>query len=354
MTLLLGSIDRASTARPAEASPSLRPPQSTLRCVVVGAGSIGRRHLRNLTALGVECAALRTMAGQSGPLDGWPVLRAWDEVAEFQAGIAVIANPTAYHVDAALAAIRIGCHILVEKPVADRLSVAMELEEAVRRAGTVALVGYQFRFHPSLRAVQQWVAAGLIGTPMAAHAHWGEFLPSWHAGENHLDGYSARSDLGGGVVRTLSHPIDYLRWILGEIVSVSAVTARAEGISRDVEDVASLTLRMRSGGLATVTLDYVERPVRHWLGITGSRGTISWDALSGCAELYDIAGVCQRWTLPESGFERNSMFMDEARHLLACIEGAERPLCTLQDGVRAVAIAEAALQSAREGRVIDV
>jgi len=324
------------------------------RCVVVGAGSVGRRHLRNLRAMGVEAIALRTMRGQSGLLDGWNSVSSWTEVAEFGPSMAIIANPTAMHVDAAIEATRLGLDILIEKPVAERLEAAMQLQAAVAKRRTRALVGYQYRFHPTLTIVRDWVREGLIGVPVSAQSHWGEYLPGWHAGEDHTLGYSARSDLGGGVVRTLSHPVDYLRWILGEIKAVSAMTARRSGFTRDVEDVAALTLLTSDGAIATMSLDYVERPGRHSLTVTGTEGTIFWDAGTGIARICSRHPDVSKSVAPPTDFDRNTMFTDELRHFLACAHGDAQPRCTLRDGLRSVAISEAALQSAREGRVMNV
>lgn len=324
------------------------------RCVVVGAGSVGRRHLRNLTALGIESVALRSHQGQAGALEGWTTLTSWEAVEAARPTLAIIANPTALHVEAALRATRLGCDLLVEKPVADSLAGATRLADAVAVRGTVVLVGYQFRFHPTLLRVREWIREGVIGTPVSAQAHWGEYLPGWHPGEDHLVGYSARGDLGGGVVRTLSHPVDYVRWLLGEVVAVSAMTARRTGVTVDVEDVAALTLRLADGVLATVTLDYVERPARHTLHVVGSEGSIAWNAATGVATAWHAASGRQLRAEPEPGFERNTMFVEELHHLLACVEGREQPRCTLADGVRSMAITDAVCRSAFERREIDV
>lgn len=325
---------------------------ATTRCVVVGAGSIGRRHMRNLAAAGVDTIALRTMQGQSGDLTLCRAVQCWQEVKSFAPTVAIIANPTAMHVDAALIATQLGCHILVEKPVADRVESAMQLQTAVTKRKTTALVGYQFRFHPTLRMVRQWVQDGAIGDVVSAHAHWGEYLPDWHPGENHRVGYSARRELGGGVVLTLSHPMDYLRWILGEVTAVSAMTARRPGLTSDVEDVAAMTLRMANEAIVTMSLDYVERPARHTLHITGSAGTIFWDAATGVARMRRHGESNDLVAQPEPEFERNSLFVEELRHFLACARGEEVPICTLKDGARSVAIAEAVFRAAREGRVV--
>jgi predicted dehydrogenase len=92
-----------------------------------------------------------------------------------------------------------------------------ELEAQVQRNGVKVLVGFQFRFHPGLRQVKKLLDEAAIGEPLSVRAHWGEYLPNWHPWEDYKLGYAARPELGGGVILTLSHPLDYLRWLFGEV-----------------------------------------------------------------------------------------------------------------------------------------
>jgi predicted dehydrogenase len=215
------------------------------------------------------------------------------------------------------------------------------------------VVGYQFRFHPGLRQVKQWLAEGAIGEVASARARWGEYLPAWHPGEDYRTGYSARRDLGGGVVLTLSHPFDYLRWLLGEVVEVQAQLAQRSGLILDVEDTAHVTLRFASGVLATVSLDYVDRPAAHRLHLVGREGLISWDGITGEARLHTASAGAVSVPTP-AGFDRNRMFLDEMKHFLECISGAASPACGLDDGLAALRIALAAKRSAAEGQTIRV
>ena len=327
--------------------------------LVAGLGSAGRRHARNLLALGrTRLVLYRTGRGQAGPLepplDALPAEATLDAALAHDPRAAVVANPTALHVETALAAARAGCHLLLEKPVSHTLDGLDGLAREVDARGLAVVVGYQLRFHPTLRAVHAWVADGAVGRLVAAQAHWGEYLPGWHPGEDYTKGYSARAALGGGVVLTLSHPLDYLRWIAGEIEAVAGFAGRAAGLELDVEDTAVFSVRFASGALGSLTLDYAERPPRHALHLTGTGGRIAWDAATGEARLWRAGTDAVTVERPPEGFERNDLFREEMRHFLACCDGAEAPACTLADGVRAVEVALAALRAAGEGRTVRV
>jgi predicted dehydrogenase len=325
--------------------------------MIVGLGSIGRRHLHNLRTLGEHgIVLLRSgFGGGESPCEAnCAVERDWDAALAHAPRAAIVSNPTACHLETALRAARAGCHLLIEKPIGHEWRGVEALREEVERRRLVVLVGYQFRFHPALRGVKQWLDEGAIGAVVSAHVRWGEYLPAWHAGEDYRRGYSARRDLGGGVVLTLSHPLDYLRWLLGEVVAVQALTALRSGLELDVEDTALISLAFASGALAQVSLDYVEWPSRHTLEIVGREGTIRWAARDHAATLSDGEGRVRDVHFPPPGFERNSLFVDELRHFCACLRGEERPLCTLTDGERALTVALAALASAEEGRLVRV
>jgi predicted dehydrogenase len=344
MSALPGLKPRHGTAHPAASGGLL----------VAGSGSIGRRHLENLRRLGHDASLYRT--GRRDPAA--PSLEAEEEF-DLQRALeggpraVLVCNPSALHLQVALAAARAGAHLLVEKPLSHSFEGVAGLAQEVERRRLTALVGFQYRFHPGLRRVKAWLDEGALGEPVSAEVHWGEELASWHPGEDWRRSYAARADLGGGAVRTLCHPFDYLRWLLGEVEAVSAfVSHRALGL--EVEDTAHVSLRFASGALASVLLDYLQRPRAHGLELVGTRGRIRWSDADGSAYLHDARRDRVTPFLPAPGFSRNDMFVDEMRHFLACLDGTATPQCTLEDGARALEIALLALRSAHEGRQLRV
>lgn len=326
--------------------------------LVAGLGSIGRCHLRSLLALDTRRPLCLYRSGHGATVEpGWRHLPVHGDltVALAQRHQAVIvAGPTALHLPVALQAARAGCHLLIEKPLGHSLDGVAELRAEVERQRLHVLVGYQLRLHPTLRRVRDWIATGAIGRVVSAEAHWGEALPDWHPEEDYRRGYSARRELGGGAVLTLSHPLDYLRFLLGDVVRVAAETAQLSGLELEVEDVAHLTLRFASGVLASVHVDYVERPAAHWLRVVGRHGVILWNGADGVAELHRALAPRPERVAPPPGFTRASLFLDEMRHFLDCLAGDAPPACSLADGVAALEIALAALRSAAERRTVDL
>jgi len=320
--------------------------------IVVGLGSVGQRHAENLRALGHPAiAAVRTGLG-SRPLCDSEEVRVHGDLDGALAGCplaVVVANPTAFHLATAISAARAGAHVFVEKPLSHSAAGVTLLRKEVHDRRLVAQVGFQFRFHPTLQVVKAWIDGGSVGRVVSAQVHWGEWLEGWHPWEDYRRSYSAQRSLGGGVIRTLCHPFDYVRWLLGEVEWVCAHADRLSDLELDVEDTAAITLRLTSGAVATVCLDYVGRPSRHRLEIVGLFGRITWDAETGVARLFDASSHAPVVARPPAGFDRNAPFLDEMTHFLGRIRSGDRSLGALDDGIRALEITLAAARAAETG-----
>ncbi len=322
-----------------------------MRFLIAGFGSIGRRHLRNLLALGQTDLVLLRSGRSTLPTDeiaGLPVEHSLDAALAHRPEAVFVATPTALHMDVAIPAAAAGCHLFLEKPIDADTTRVPELRAALAHGGGQVLVGFQYRFHPGLRKVRSLLAQNAIGRVVSARAQWGEYLPGWHPWEDYRNSYAARADLGGGVLNTLSHPIDYLRWLMGEVRSVSASLNNLSPLELDVEDNAELLLKFHSGSLATVHLDYYQRPPSHSLEISFEKGRVRWDGASGCAvienaELGTIDTLC-----PPDGFERNDMFLAEMKDFVRLCQGDQFEHCTLADGKRVQKIVEVSRQSSSQ------
>lgn len=325
-----------------------------MKILIVGYGSIGRRHLNNLRALGQTDLLLLRSHRSTLPDDAireFPIETTLEAALAHHPQAVVIANPTALHLDVAIPAARAGCAILMEKPLSHSMERVDELQNAVEKGGGAFVTAFQYRFHPGLRQVKKWLQDGRIGSIVSVKSHWGEYLPGWHPWEDYHASYSARADLGGGVVNTLCHPFDYLRWMIGETDQLLAVTSNL-GLNLPVEDTADVLLRYRNGVTANIHLDYLQQPGQHDLLITGSAGSIQWSNADGCAKRYDPANDVWEEVHPPEGFERNTLFIDEMAHFLRVVEKQEAPLCTLEDGIAALRLTEAVHRSAREGSLV--
>jgi predicted dehydrogenase len=329
-----------------------------MKFLIAGLGSIGRRHLRSLIALGETDIVLYRTHQSTLPDDelrDFPAYSDLDEALSQKPDAVIVSNPTALHMDVAVPAARAGCSLLLEKPISDTLVRIADLQQALVCGGGKVLVGFQFRYHPGLRKIKNFLEEAVVGQPICICVHWGEYLPGWHQWEDYRQGYAARADLGGGVVRTLCHPFDYLRWLFGELGSVSATVSNSGLLGIEVEDTAEVGLQFSSSVVGSVHLNYLQRPARHDLEIVASQGTIRWDNATGGVEVYraDSSQAWQSYSVPE-GFERNHLFMSQMSHFIELLQGKVTPICTLEDGVMVQRIVETVYQAAQDKKFVPI
>jgi predicted dehydrogenase len=160
--------------------------------------------------------------------------------------------------------------------------------------------------------------------------------------------------LGGGVVLTLCHPFDYLRWLLGDVAEVTAELKTTGALDLEVEDIAEVILQFETGAFANVHLDYVTRPTNHSLEVIGTEGTLRWDQEDGSVRWWSTSNEAWATITAPEGFERNRMFLDEIQDFLDLMAGGTSPVCTLDDGIRALEISLAARRSSSEGKRIQL
>jgi predicted dehydrogenase len=326
-----------------------------MKFLIAGLGSIGRRHLNNLIALGERNIILyRTHTGTlpDEDLAEFPIETNFEAALNREPDAVIISNPTSLHLDVAIPAAQAGCHIFLEKPISHSMNRVDEFISALKDGGGKVLVGYQFRFHPGLRMVKELLDDGAIGRPTSVRAHWAEYLPGWHPWEDYRLGYSARNDLGGGVILTLSHPLDYMLWLIGEVQEVWAFAGTLGELGLEVEDTAEISMRFSQGVIGSIHLDYLQQPPNHFLEIIGTDGTIQWDYARGGVRVY--RGKQMNWKnySISNDFQRNDMFLSEMRHFIDLIHGKEESMCTLSDGVRALELALAAKRAADKKEMV--
>jgi|SRR5664280_1630494 len=171
-----------------------------MKFLIAGLGSIGSRHLRNLISLGENDIILyrsKLSTLNNDQFKNFPTETNIISVLNHKPDAVIISNPTSLHLEIAIPAAEAGCHIVIEKPVSHSLDQIDELRKAIQKGGGKILVGFQYRFHPTLKIASRIILNREIGNPVFVRAHWGEYLPDWHTWEDFHGSYSARSDLGG-------------------------------------------------------------------------------------------------------------------------------------------------------------
>jgi predicted dehydrogenase len=324
-----------------------------MRLVVIGTGSIGQRHCRNLAALGHEVLAWDPDAArrrEAAAIAGVAAAESLAAALGERPDAALVCAPPSLHVGLARAALAAGAHVFVEKPIAHAGGEVPALIEDAARRGKLLVVGFNLRFLPSLRRVRALIEDKRAGRVLAARAEFGGYLPDWRPGRDYRDGYAVSAALGGGVLLDAIHELDYLGWLFGEAAEVLCTAAHLSDLAGDTEDWAEVTVRFASGVLAHAHLDYLQRAYRRNLQVIGDAGVIVWDYPTHSVAVHGPGGPPEVEDARAAEGAANDMYVEEMRHFVRCVEGRESPLVDGREALRSLRLVEAAKRSSRERR----
>lgn len=324
-----------------------------ITALVVGGGSVGKRHLRNLVATGRSAAVAEARADRRAEITAaFPHVRVFSSLEEALASDSYLAGficvPTAYHIEPALFLAKRGIHIFVEKPVSHTLERIPELIDVVEAAGLVGLVGFCMRFFRPLVKAKELLDAGAVGRVVTARSFTGVYLPDWHPYEDYRTFYMAKKEQGGGVLLDECHAFDWMQWLCGPIEGAFAVVGTFSDLEVTTDDVSEVIVRFEDRAAGSIHLDMVDRSARSEVEIIGTKSTLIVDLEGHTVRLWDAAA--KRWETFafEPAYDR--MYMEELNHFFACVEGRERPLVDLRQGYQIQRIIDACARSARTGR----
>lgn len=246
------------------------------RVVIIGYGSIGARHARLLVDAGADVACVTRNAACPHPL--FSTIR--EAVAVFSPSHVLISNATSRHGPALreLAATGWRGPVLVEKPLFD------SAEPVEPPAGLAVSVAFNLRFHPLVKQLKSRLSAFTLH---AATFYVGQYLPDWRPQDDYRRSYSASRQAGGGVLRDLSHELDLAAHLCGAVQKVIGLGGRFSGLEIDSDDVFHLMATAQRCPVVSIAMNYLDRPARRVLTVTGSDVTAVLDFIAGTLHIND-------------------------------------------------------------------
>ncbi len=175
----------------------------------------------------------------------------------------------------------VGVPVLCEKPLAINANEARQVRALAAERGVPVAVCCQFRFHEQLIELREQLHRGTLGRVVDVVATQGEHLADYHPAEDYRTSYAARAELGGGVLLTQVHLVDLVHWLVGPFVRAFAVGGRRSELDVDVDDTMSFLLEGESGVAVRGHIDYIRRPRRFTVDVTGTTGNAAWDYYEG-------------------------------------------------------------------------
>lgn len=321
------------------------------RILIVGCGSIGRRHAMNLAPM-AELAVVdarpelaQAVAAEYGAASFASVDAALES---FAPRAVVVATPNDLHLPVARRAIEAGCDVLVEKPISHSPDGVEEFLDRAEALDRKVFVVCNMRFHPAVRAIRDAMAE--IGAPRFARAWYGNYLPDMRPGADYRQLYCARRATGGGVILDAIHEIDYLMWLLGDVEAITCAADRLSDMDIDVEDYAVVALRHAGRRVSEIHLDYLQRYKQRGCELVGQNGTVTWRSLGKRPErcevrLYTATSGVWRDLMVTDDLDNNRPYVDMMRAFLDALDGAPTDLLTGRQALRDLQVALAAVEA---------
>lgn len=321
-----------------------------MRVLVVGCGSIGKRHVANLLS-SAKCEKIIVHTKNTECMECFrstdkieftPLSR--DSEVDFSGhqyrniDFAIVANETYKHIDTSIYLAEKGINLFVEKPLSHTLNKISTLRQIVEERHIKLFVAYNLRFLGALRYMKEQLAMQVIGDLYFAKIEVGSYLPSWRPGRDYRKSYGASREKGGGVALDLSHEIDYMRYLFGDPCEWKVSKTKVSNLEIDSDDVFEGVYTFDNNFICNVHMDYLQAAPKREIRIVGSEGVLACDLIDKYIKVTKnnedslIRG--------QDLFDINKTYEDELNDYINSIEEDREPSITLFDGIKTLELLE--------------
>ena len=318
----------------------------------MGYGSIGKRHVKNL--LKIPKIKIILLSKHEKSVRNVMVFSSLQQCLDQNPDAAIICNTTNFHVETATKLAKSGIDLFIEKPLSDSMKNISNLNRIIKKKKLITQMGCNLRFHKCIKKIKEMIDENKMGRIISVKVESGSYLPEWHPNENYTKSYASKKELGGGVVLTCIHEIDYMYWLFGEIVEVFSLTGKFSDLDITSEDLSSIIIKFKNNIIGELHLDYFQRPAIRSCKIIGAKGTIYWDSISNKVIFYDIKK--EKWfkIYKINKYDRNEMYKDELNYFLKCVSKRENSFNPINEGVKTLQVALSIKKSSHQKQMIKI
>jgi predicted dehydrogenase len=291
-----------------------------MKFLVIGGGSIGKRHIKNLKALGYDdiYCLKRKYSSDFEAETGAKVITQKDTEKLSSIDAVFICTPTALHLDGMALAKRIGASIFMEKPLIDTKIGLDYAKKQYAKLENTFFIGFMLRYHPMVKHLKKLIEEAPLGKIYSARLEFGSYLPYWHPWEDHTTGYAALKNMGGGVVNTICHELDLMLYFFGQPATAYCEKANYNLIKIEAEEIAEAIFGY-ADKTVTLHLDYLQKDYDRRITLLAENGKITWNwheneikVFPHKAEAYNYASL--------KDFDVNQLYIDELKHFITLHE----------------------------------
>ncbi|MCX5811393.1 MAG: Gfo/Idh/MocA family oxidoreductase [Proteobacteria bacterium] len=326
-----------------------------MKFLIIGYGSIGKRHARNILSSGHETVLLRHSRTESNK-EGIKEYYSFDNLLAHEGHIdgAVVCSPTSMHLNDVKSLLERGIPFLLEKPPASDLRSTVEMADIIRVKGFKKYdIAFNLRYHPVIRFLKDFITT--VGSIYAANIYVGYYLPYWRPDIDYRETSSAKKELGGGVHIELAHDIEYALWFLGFPELLTGYAGKVSSLEISTDDICSAILKYRNGAIAEIHLDYLSHKYLRGGRIIAEKGTLEWewDGKSGKVNYFSKdKRISEDVFVLEPGYDFNNTYLEELDNFIGIIEGERESMVDIETALNTMKVIGAIERSADEKKWI--
>ncbi|KHS85087.1 MULTISPECIES: Gfo/Idh/MocA family protein [Pectobacterium] len=311
------------------------------RFAVIGLGSIAKRHIKNLRYLYPQSEIIAVSSrgkvdSYSKDIDVDIVTCHIEEAVDFNPTFAIIASPSTFHISHALFFLKKNIPVLIEKPVASNLSDIELLKSCDIDYEKLISVGYCLRYLPAAKIVKDFILKDELGKIYNVYAEVGQFLPTWRSDKNYKNSVSANKTLGGGALLELSHELDMVSWLVGDLEYLHGYLRNTTELNLKVEEIADLVLLSKGGAVCNIHLDFIQKKPSRKIKIIGEKGSLFWDVIEN--KVIIDCGNSYESLIDNVFYDKNNMYIDMISDFFAKTNNHENSCITFNESLKILSL----------------
>jgi len=328
---------------------------SIKHALVVGSGSIAKRHIKNLReqfpGASVICVSASGRVLDKNEVGASEIAPDLASAISFKPDFAIVASPAPFHLRNADELLAAHVPVLIEKPLCASRDEMTQID--LKRHSARVGIGYNLRFTPAAKVVKELLDNGAVGPISTAFAEVGQYLPDWRPDTDYRVGVSARKELGGGALLELSHELDYLSWFFGPFTRALGVLRDTGQLGINVEDNVDALLEKEKRLMVHVHLDFNQRqPCRRFKAV-GEQGTVLWDLIANEVTLLLPDGRIKK-IYSDSTYNRNQMYIDQTSAFISFVQEGAVFASSLDSASGVMSLIESIRLSSKHAKWVDV
>ena len=294
--------------------------------LVLGCGSVGKRHLKNLIEIGINRDQIFAVDPRVDRLEEVKdlgvknIFKTLEEVLNENINTCIVCSPTSMHIDQSIKLLNKKINILMEKPLCNNLEGVERLIDIRNKNNLTFMMAYVFRFSPLTLKVKDLLNENKIGKVLYARGEFSEYLPDWHPWEDYRGFYMAKKNMGGGSILDQCHIMDLFHFLFGNFSSVYAFNTKISNLEIQADDIAELIVHFDNKIIGSIHTDIFGRRHNKTFEIKGTDGNITWDFYNKKVILYE-SNTKKETIFDNFDNDFNKCYIDELNTFISACKG---------------------------------